>query len=93
MLCFVASGNPIPSAFPDGLRLSDIGIGMGSPDGLDWGPVIIRGAEHYGAANVQAIRVLRRRYQVKRLKVAAKGLLRRASGGRAPHRWRMLDGM
>ena len=93
MLCFVASGNPVPSAFPEGLRLGDIGIGMGNADGLDWGPVIFRGAKRYGTTDAEAIRVLRSRYRVKRMKVAAKGWIKRLVRGKARQRWRMLDAM
>ncbi|MEM7442935.1 MAG: hypothetical protein AAF414_06355, partial [Pseudomonadota bacterium] len=66
MLCFIASGNPIPPAFPHGIQLSDIGIGMGNVSGLSWAPVILDAAERYGTANEDAIRAFRRRYRVKR---------------------------
>lgn len=91
MLCFIASGNPIPPAFPDGLQLRDIGIGMGRRDGLDWGPVIFEAAKRYGTLDEEAIRVLRRRYRTKRVKVVTKSWVKRLMGGPPPHRWKVFD--
>ena len=91
MLCFIAAGKPNPPAFPHGLQLGDIGIGMGRSAGLSWAPVILEAAERYGTANEDAIQALRRRYRVKRLKVAGKALLRRLRGGPPPHRWKLFD--
>lgn len=91
MLCFIASGNPIPPAFSDGLRLEDIGIGMGRRETLEWAPKILAGAELNGVRDDPAIRILRRRYRVKAAKVTLKERLKRLVTGRSPHRWYIFD--
>lgn len=91
MLCFIANGEPIPPVFPDRLRLSDIGIGMGSRAGFQWVPGILECAKRNGTDQDPAIRTLRRRYRSKRLKVATKGWLRRLTTGQAPPHWYVFD--
>lgn len=91
MLSFIASGNPIPSAFPHGPRLGDIGIGMGNQNGLDWAPIILNSARLHGTQDAPAMQVLLRRYRVKRAKVAAKAVWRRLRTGRRTHRWHVID--
>ena len=75
MLCCIAAGQEVPSAFPLGLRLQDIGIGMGNSAGLIWASEIIASAERWGTSNHPAMRRLRRRYRAKRAKVALKNRL------------------
>ena len=75
MLCCIAAGQEVPSAFPDGLRLQDIGIGMGNRAGLLWASEIIASAQRWGTSNHPAMRRLRRRYRIKRAKVAVKNRL------------------
>ncbi len=77
MLCCIAAGQEVPSAFPLGLRLQDIGIGMGNRAGLLWASEIIASAERWGTGNHPAMRRLRRRYRIKRAKVALKNRLSR----------------
>ncbi|MEM7442931.1 MAG: hypothetical protein AAF414_06335 [Pseudomonadota bacterium] len=91
MLCFVAAGKPIPPAFPNGLQLSDIGIGLGQQTGLDWAPVILNSARLYGTDDEEAMRVLRRRARAKWAKVKAKALTRLVKTGRSTHRWHVID--
>jgi len=93
MLCFIATGNEIPSSFPDGLDLNDIGIGMGRRSGLEWAPLILNSAEAHGAIDHPAMRRLRRRYHQKRLKIMAKNGLRRVTGREKRSRWSVIDEM
>jgi len=91
MLSFVASGQTIPPAFPHGLRLQDIGIGMGVQAGVDWGPVLLDCAKSYGALDEEPIKVLQRRYRIKRTKVFAKRCLKWLSTGKKTPRWYVFD--
>ncbi|MEM7445880.1 MAG: hypothetical protein AAF414_21340 [Pseudomonadota bacterium] len=91
MLCFIASGNPIPAAFQDGLNLNDIGIGMGKQEYLEWAEFVIKGAKNYGTEDHEAIKMLRRRYRSKRLKVLSKTALNRFFRGKRRHRWYALE--
>ncbi|MEO1200892.1 MAG: hypothetical protein AAFX39_16995 [Pseudomonadota bacterium] len=81
MLSCIAVGQEVPSAFPLGLRLQDIGIGMSSKSGQYWASDVIASAERWGTSNHPAIRRLRRQYRIKRAKAAAKGWLRRLLPG------------
>ena len=91
MLCFVASGNPIPPVFPDGLRLTDIGIGMGQLNGLTYASMILEHAKRKGTSQEKAMRVLHRRYQQKKAKIVGKDLLKWVTGQKPRHRWHVLD--
>jgi len=91
MLCFVANGDPIPPAFPDGLRLRDIGIGMGKKTGLHKARGIIAAAKRHGTLNDPAIRILCRRYRTKWLKVHAKNWAKWLIKGGKPYRWHVLE--
>lgn len=91
MLCFVANGEPIPAAFPEPLSLREIGNGMGRRAGLQWVPGILDCAERNGTSDEKAIRVLRRRYRFKRLKVFVKLWLKALRSRKRPHKWYVLD--
>lgn len=91
MLCFVAIGAPIPSSFPMGLRLRDIGIGLGNLNGLGYVSEILDYADRNGTSDLEAMRILQRRYRTKKVKVAAKLALKRWATGSTRHRWHVLD--
>ena len=91
MLCFVASGNPIPPAFPLGLKTSDIGIGMGHRSGLDWAPVIFKGARRYGTLDAPEIKAFRRRYRAKWLKVHMRSIASQLFLGKRKPRWMLFE--
>jgi hypothetical protein len=91
MLSFVASGNPVPSVFADGLRLKDIGIAMAEQDALDWAPKILAAAAETGMSDDPAIKTLGKHYRVKLAKQATKDWLTKITTGRKPHRWHVFD--
>ncbi|MEM7442934.1 MAG: hypothetical protein AAF414_06350 [Pseudomonadota bacterium] len=93
MLGFIAVGHPIPPCFPLGIRLKDIGIGMGSRDGLHKARVVIETARENARDDESAIRVLRHRYRRKYAKVAAKETWSHLVTGRRKARWHILEGL
>lgn len=72
MLTCIAVGHEVPAAFPLGLRLQDIGIGMGNSAVLFWAAGVIAASERWDTGDHPAMRRLGRRYRTKRVKVAAK---------------------
>ncbi|MEM7444981.1 MAG: hypothetical protein AAF414_16795 [Pseudomonadota bacterium] len=93
MLCFAASGNEVPPAFPNQLRLEDVGSGMRKETGLQWGPQILDCARQFGTLDHPAIRVFRQRYRRKLLKFVVKNWFRRTFAGHRPPRLHVLDGL
>jgi hypothetical protein len=92
MLSFIASGNEIPeAAFPDGLRLKDIGIGLGQKISLELVPGILAAAETNGTYDRPEIRALQKTYRRKRRKVIAKDQLKRLAGGKKQPHWQVLE--
>lgn len=92
MLCFIASGNEIPrAAFPDGLRLTDIGIGLGQKISLELVPGMLAAAERNGTDDRAEMQALRKAYRRKRRKVIAKDWLKRLATRRKPPHWQVLE--
>ncbi|MEM7444980.1 MAG: hypothetical protein AAF414_16790 [Pseudomonadota bacterium] len=92
MLSFIASGNEIPeSAFPQGLRPQDIGIGLGQKIALELVPGMLAAAERNGTGDRPEIQALREAYRHKRRKVIAKDWLKRLGGKQKPPHWQVLE--
>jgi hypothetical protein len=91
MLCFVASGSEVPPAFQKQLRLQDVGTGMRKDFGLQWGPSILKIARRFGTLNHPAMRVFRRRYRQKRLRLTVTNWFRGFFSSQKPPRLLMLD--
>lgn len=91
MLAFIAVGSPVPPAFPGGLRLRDIGIGMGNPLGLHKAGHIIAYATKHGTADHEAIQIAKRRFRRKRVKVRTKQWLKGLFKRRPNVRWKVVN--
>jgi hypothetical protein len=91
MLAFVAVGSEVPPAFPEGLRLDSIGIGMGKPLGLHKAGHVIAYARKNGMADHEAIQTAWRRYRVKRVKVRTKQWISRLYKRQQNPRWKVVE--
>ena len=92
MLCFVASGSPVPPAFSKGLDLDLIGVGFGDADGYRRASAIVDAAKTNGTSDAEAMQVLQHRLRTKRSKIAAKKLMKRLKTGKKPRRLTVFRG-